>query len=1131
MAASNFTFLESEFPFLYEIAEEAERYCLSIPRHAANLCRISLEAAVKWMYDNDPDLSVPYDKSLFSLLKEPSFEAVVPYLTREKVHFIRKLGNNADHSNRKINGNETLQSVKCLYFFLQHFARLYAEQDFKPALFDETLVPADKKPSESKKELEQLKEKYEAKIKEIERLKILHSENEHQIQLLHQREAHVKQLKEKHKDREPVPDDPNEAATRRFYIDLLIKEAGWDLEEQKVLEYPVEGMPKETNPSGKGFADYVLWGDDGLPLAVIEAKKTLVDSHQGQRQAELYADCLEKMTGQRPVIFYTNGYETHIWDDLNYGPRLVHGIYTKEELQTLVNRRKSRKDLNLINPNKKIAGRFYQIEAVKRVIDAFQNEYRRKALIVMATGTGKTRLATSLAELFAKANWIKRVLFLADRNALVNQGKNKFGEFLIDLPMVDITKDKENANSRIVFSTYPTMMNLIDGRSSNGEKFYSVGHFDLIIIDEAHRSVYNKYQAIFDYYDALMIGLTATPKADVDHNTYELFDLSDGNPTYAYELDQAIADKFLVPPKAFEVPIKFPREGIKYKDLSKQEKKKYEETFLDEETGNMPDEIGSEALNKWLFNSGTVDVVITHLMENGIKVEGGDKLGKTIIFAKNHKHALFIQERFNALYPQYKGKFLRVIDYHDSKAASTLADFSEPQKMPQIAVSVDMLDTGIDIPEIVNLVFLKRVRSSSKFWQMIGRGTRKSENLFSPGKDKKEFYIFDFGENFEFFDVNPDGVSTGKIESVSQKIFKLKLRVAEALKEEQDLENESLQNLRKQYLDDLHQLIINLNRENFSVRKELRYVDQFKNREVWDDLSKSDVATIWQHLFYLPVITDNDEFSKRFDLLIHNLQVARLEKLPAEESYINNIIIIANGLSKKFNIPVVKLKQPLINRLKEEPFWKESGPADFEFIRKELRNIASYGRDKKSQEAIYSNLKDEISGEVKERDIIYNGYTQQQSYKLRVEKYLREHKDNLAIRRIRSGEVLTKPELESLEELMFKGGALGTKEEFQKEFGTEQPLTYFIRSILGFDKEAANKAFGDFLQRGNLHADQITFIKNIIDHLTINGIIDKGMLFEPPFTDLNDDGAFGLFPEEEAMKIFSIVDKLNEGVG
>ena len=481
-----------------------------------------------------------------------------------------------------------------------------------------------------------------------------------------------------------VPLVVSEAETRKRYIDIALKECGWDnLREGHELEYEVTGMPRSTNPSGLGYVDYVLWGDNGLPLAVVEAKKTMADPRKGKHQAELYADCLEAKHGQRPIIFYSNGYETYLWDDQFYPERDVQGFFTKNELQLLIQRRGSRTDLRAFKVNEDIAGRPYQLEAIKCVAENYvatnpAGELRgraRQSLLVMATGSGKTRTAAVIVDMLAKCNWAKRVLFLADRNALVTQAKNAFNEYLPNLSAIDLTKEREDHGTRLVFSTYPTIMNRIDGMIEGDQRFYGVGHFDLIIVDEAHRSVYQKYAAIFEYFDAMLVGLTATPTTDIDHNTYGLFGIEDDNPTFAYELDSAVTEGYLVPPKAVSVPLQFMREGIKYDGLSDDEKAEYEEKFGDPTREEAPDEISSSALNSWLFNTDTVDKVLNHLMVNGIKVQGGDKLGKTIVFAKNHSHALFIEQRFNKNYPEYAGKFLRVIDNYESKAQDLLEVF------------------------------------------------------------------------------------------------------------------------------------------------------------------------------------------------------------------------------------------------------------------------------------------------------------------------------------------------------------------------------------------------------------------------------------------------------------------------
>ena len=528
------------------------------------------------------------------------------------------------------------------------------------------------------------------------------------------------------------------------------------------------------NASGEGFVDYVLWGDDGKPLGLVEAKRTKRDPRVGQQQAKLYADCLEKEFGQRPIIFYSNGYDHWIWDETRYPPRQVSGFLSKDELELAIRRRSTLKPLGSVDVNPDIVERFYQTRAIRRVGEAFERDNLRRALLVMATGAGKTRTVIALSDLLMRANWARRVLFLADRIALVNQAVNAFKRFLPSASPVNLVTEKD-ATGRVYVSTYPTMMGLID-EAVGGKRRFGPGHFDLIVIDEAHRSIYRKYGAIFDYFDSLVVGLTATPKDEVDRDTYRLFNLQRGVPTDAYGLDEAVRDGFLVPPRAVSVPLKFPREGIRYDELSEDEKEAWDAVEWDED-GNVPVQVESAAVNKWLFNADTVDKALERLMTEGLKVADGDRLGKTIIFAKNHDHAAFIVERFDANYPHLKGSFARVIDFKTEYAQSLIDDFSRPEKAPHIAVSVDMLDTGIDVPEVVNLVFFKIVRSKTKFWQMLGRGTRLCPDLFGPGRHKEYYLVFDLCQNFEFFNQNPELADGAAGDSLTKRLFAERVRL------------------------------------------------------------------------------------------------------------------------------------------------------------------------------------------------------------------------------------------------------------------------------------------------------------------------------------------------------------------
>jgi type I restriction enzyme, R subunit len=1140
---SNFSFLLADFPSLYADAVEAEQLTLLSPKAATIFCRSTLENAINWLYEHDPKLTRPFKPDLNALMHAYCFASQFNQTMLGELHLIRKIGNLAAHGN-KVSQQDALASLKYLFRFLRYLVTYYGKQTPSPQAFDERLIPTGKANSETPEQIAALQQQLAAKdqaAREAEQVRQQQAQENAQLKAqVAQQAAELtarKQRREKTISLEQAaPLLVSEAETRRRYIDLSLKECGWDnLQDGIDLEYEVTSMPVSTNPTGKGYVDYVLWGDDGLPLAVVEAKKTMADARKGKHQAELYADCLEKMKGQRPIIFYSNGFETHLWDDQFYPEREVQGFYSKEELQLLIARRTSRTDLRDFKVNLDIAERAYQLEAIKRVAENFvtsnkQGELKghaRQSLLVMATGSGKTRTAAAIVDMLTKCNWAKRVLFLADRNALVTQAKNAFNEYLPNLSAIDLTKEKEDNGTRLVFSTYPTTMNRID-HLQEGERFYGVGHFDLIIIDEAHRSVYQKYKAIFAYFDALLIGLTATPKTDIDHNTYGLFGIEDDNPTFAYELDSAVNDGFLVPPKAMSVPLKFIREGVKYHQLSAREQAEYEEKFGDPSTGEVPDEIDSAALNNWLFNTDTVDKVLHHLMTDGIKVQGGEKLGKTIIFAKNHTHALFIEARFNKNYPEYAGKFLRVIDNYESKAQNLLETFVDKyvENDPQIAVSVDMMDTGVDAPRVANLVFFKQVKSATKFWQMIGRGTRLCPDLFGLGHDKTEFVIFDYCQNFEFFGVNPDGVKTKAVKSLTQQIFEARLELALLIRDEAESSDDE-RALAEAYIMDLHQTIATLDSARFVVKAKLRYVVEYSDKARWQNISKGDMLDINTHLSALALPTkEDDELAKRFDILILNYQLALMTTAYSTERYITQISGTAKALLKKQNIPAVAKQVHVLNELQIEQFWKTININRLESVRVALRDLIKY-LDKETQQIVETNFVDELdfSG-VKQHDLI-PAYGRLQSYKDRVESYVRTHSHHLVIQKLKTNKPITETEVNALESILFDGATVGTKQDYIETYG-DKPLGVFIRNIVGLDVSAAQEAFAEFIQVGNLKADQMTFINNIISYLTKNGMIDNAMLFEPPFTNLHQDGLLGVFDEISAKKVIQLVSAVNE---
>jgi len=1128
---SNFAFLQPEWATLHEAATQAEGLANTDARASCFYARRALEIAVAWLYKHDKTLRLPYQDNLSALIHEPTFRKTVGDAIFTKAKVLKDVGNLAVHSSRKIAPSDAVTTTRELFHVCFWLARNYGQRARPDGSlrFSVELLP---KPTAATAQTPEQLQKLETQLRERdEKLSALLTDKlalDEELKKLREEIAATK----KANATQPDTHDYSEAETRDYFIDLLLKEAGWELDAKTNFEIEVSGMP---NVEEKGFVDYVLWGDDGKPLALIEAKRTKKDPKVGQQQAKLYADCLEKQFGQRPLIFYSNGYEHWLWDDALYPPRPVQGFFKKAELELAIQRRVSRKSLAAAVINADIAGRYYQTRAIRRISESFEKDNQRKALVVMATGAGKTRTVIALADLLMRCNWAKRVLFLADRVALVNQAVNAFKKHLPDAAPVNLVTEK-NTEGRVFVSTYPTMMGLIDD-ASDGQRRFGAGHFDLIIIDEAHRSVYQKYRAIFDYFDSLLVGLTATPKDEIDRNTYGLFDLESGVPTDAYSLDEAVADKNLVPPRAVSVPLKFQREGINYDDLSEDEKEQWDALEWNEE-GDTPDFVDPAALNKWLFNTDTVDKVLAHLMTRGQKVAGGDRLGKTIIFAKNNAHADFIEERFNKSYPHYKGDFARVVTYKTTYAQSLIDAFSSKDKVPHIAVSVDMLDTGIDVPEVVNLVFFKIVRSKTKFWQMLGRGTRLCPDLFGPGDDKAFFYLFDYCQNLEFFSQNPDLSDGAASDSLSTRLFKARLTLMAELDAEpttavaevgggSPTASLSKPALRAAVAEHLQQIVAAMNIDNFVVRPQRRAVEKFARAQTWEQLGPDSYAELANTVAKLPTeFVDDDEEAKRFDLLILRTQLAILQAKPDFASLRDQIRAIAGALEEQEAVPVIKAEMPLIQTIIDETWWQDVTVGMLENVRKRLRALVKL-IEKQKKKIVYTDFEDELGNEsAVDLPEIATGLDMAR-FKDKARQFLRAHENHLALQRLRRNQPLTPTDLAALEAMLIDAG--GTKALIDHAKEQSHGLGIFIRSLVGLDRETAAAAFSKFISGTTTTGDQIEFINLIVEELTQNGNMEPERLYQSPFIDISPQGLDGIFPSATVDQLITAIREMSRG--
>jgi len=1077
---------------LYRFCAAAEQEQAGRPDESAVNGRKALEYLVRALYLMKK-VELPERASLYELIEGDGFrEFLGGDGERERmmmaVHYVRKVGNRAAHAGG-VTGRESFFALLNLYNVIGAILlKLKVVETVAP--FDASLIPKESPSSVS------APEKVVVRATDA----IVTSADKTAVS-----------SKEKVAD---LPIDLTEAETRKMYIDLMLREAGWDILDREgavqpkkaCIEVEVEGMP---NTEGDGYADYVLFGSDGRPLAVIEAKRTSISEEKGKHQAELYADCLERRYGVRPVIYYTNGFRTKIIDGLGYPPRVLFAFHTAGDLELMIQQR-GRHDITDISVSDAITDRHYQKTAIKVVCEHYNGKHRR-GLLVMATGTGKTRVAISLVDILQRNGWVKNVLFLADRISLVKQAQKNFAKLLPNATTCVLNErgSDRDTSARIIFSTYQTMINYID----TDEKPFSVGRFDLIIIDEAHRSIFGKYGAIFNYFDSLMLGLTATPRDQVDKSTYDVFEMEDGEPNYAYELDEAVSDGYLVNYHGFRRGSLILKEGIKYDNLSEAEKKQMEEIWAYEQARkalepaeeNFHRDIDSSEIFNYIFNEDTVDKVLQDLMTNGLKVQSGERIGKTIIFAYNHRHAELIVSRFNFLYPEYGAGFCALIDNYVNYSQDLIDKFGVRDGEPQIAVSVDMLDTGIDIPDVLNLVFFKIVKSRIKFWQMIGRGTRLSRDVFGIStqfdtsghgdRDKKCFYIFDWCRNFEYFDACPNGQSVTESQSLTERLFCLRADIAFHLQHLKYQEDTFCKWLHDELKAMLIQQVSSLSDHHISVRNRWEAVSHFKSPDSWTYISAVDVLTLKNEISPLLPKNTQDENAKKFDVLALTIQLSMLDEEVDGSGCIRKVRLIAEKLQEKASIPQIGSRMGILKEVMSDAAWENATLEWVEKVRNEMRDLMKFLVGDDGQQFVV-DIRDVILDDGEEE-----GIPVRMSYRQRVFDFLRENRSLPVLGKIYSLKQLTDDDILELERILWS--ELGTREEYDRY--TEgmmcgSHVAVLIRSLIGIDRKEAVRKFSDFISGVELNARQEEFLSTIISYICENGDITKETLVsEAPF--------------------------------
>jgi type I restriction enzyme, R subunit len=1114
MKSINFEFLQKSWPDLAALGGFSETYAHSDPQSALVKLRLFVERMVGTLYQMH-GLPKPLQPTLNDLLNNDVFRELAPKPIYLKFHAIRDAGNKAAHG-------ETVSKQTALWLLKE--AHDLARWFF--VAFDNgeaSQCGQYREPS-----LENLETESKAKLKE-QKKSILEKLAVHEVQLqallkeleLARSQAQTAEQKLADLAESTVKAQQaanifhfDEATTRKRLIDSQLTDAGWYVggsgtnTEQVGQEIEVNYQPTTT---GKGRIDYVLWDDNGKPLAVVEAKKASENAEKGRTQARLYADGLEKDHGQRPVIFYTNGFDIWIWDDhQGYPPRKLFGFYSKDSLQYLVYQRQARQALNTLSPKAEIAGRLYQVETIKRMTERFTNQYR-KGLIVQATGTGKTRVAIALTELLIRAGWVKRVLFLCDRRELRKQAKNAYNDFLNE-PMITVgASTAKDRQKRIYLATYPAMAKVFQS--------FDVGFFDLIIADESHRSIYKVYGDIFRYFDCLQIGLTATPVEFVTRNTFQLFECENQSPTAYYSFERAVEERYLVPFEVQTYTTDFLRRGIKYQQLTEEQRQEIEESGEDSQTLNFE----VKDVDKNVYNKDTNRHIIRNLMENGIRNASGQQVGKTIIFARNHEHALLLRNIFDEMYPQYAGKPCQVIDNYDPRAEQLIDDFKQADNELTIAISVDMLDTGIDVPEVVNLVFAKPVYSKVKFWQMIGRGTRLCLNLFGPGKDKTGFRIFDHWGNFDYFEFHYKPVEPTVTKPLLQLVFEARIALADAAL--QAAEPALFEIAEALIAKDINQLPD----DSIAVREKWRTKKKLSQPEILHQWAPATVAALKTEIAPLMqwINLHGSTDAYELDLLMARMQIEYLRKSSRFDDLKINLLDRVNGLQMHLN--QVREKSEVIKQVRSTEFWLNVTVPALEAIRKELRDIIHHktsGGGMGTKIKVVDITEDASQVESGQRSSTIRS-VDMKVYQQQVEQALREQfETDPTLRKIRLGEPVTETELENLTSLVLIQHPDVRLDVLKGFYGEALPLDHIIRSLVGMEPEAVRQRFESFVQKHpGLTAKQTQFLGLLQNHIAKYGAIEIERLYEDPFTLVDADGIDGVFRNEaDSEELINIIN-------
>ncbi|MGF6905906.1 DEAD/DEAH box helicase family protein [Fusobacterium sp. PH5-44] len=1124
---ANFDFLinKKEYTLFSEACIKTER----ILSTSLTMCILgsyeALELAVRWVYSVENISSRDKYKTLEEFISDPLFVSLVDKKVYLKLPYIIKLWKYTLESDDNLTKDDGVLALSILFEFVTWIDYTYGLEYFPRELKEED-IPVDIITSineEMALENRSILQKNREEIKKF------------QDQVTSVGQYFVSKKVTNRETRKFVPNDFDTMSVREYYIDLDLKFAGWDLEidVKKGIQYTIGNM---VDGKEKIAIDYVLLGKDGLPLAIIEGKYSLEDFEYGRKRALKYAAHIGNDMRRIPVVFLLHGGNYYYLENLNSTPRMISGIFNIEDLHRIRNQVKSKKNLVTVSADPRITNYTYQIEAAKAVIHDI-GENKRKSIVFISSGLGKTRILAGVIDLMSRANYISSVLYLTGRKTNLKYVKKMLKNLIVGMSVGEYSEELDE-NTRLVISTTESIMKEIGNISGSGEKYFSPGQFDLIVVDEVYRNTVVAYKKIFDYFDSLVVGISPLPQSDIDSKISEFFNLKQDENSYIYHYEEALQkEKIIVPYNVVNIPNRLFENEMFYDQLSTENKNHCEETYTDDKS-KMLNWVPSVMNNNYLMSVHTIDLALEDIMKVGIISSKDECIGKTILFAQNKNHAELILQRFRMKFTEFASDFAKIAYCDDNNAVD---DFVDPEKKVNLLIDVGFATAGLDLPEVVNVVLFKKIYSKYEFYQMVNIGNRSCKNItLVDSKEglyigKKRYYVFDYLGNFDFFNEEKNHTDGLEIKNVSEEIFSRCVEIVYSIQKESLIDRES-HNFSEKIINFLIEQVKKAGKEFDNVHFQLSNIERYYRKNTYfPALKEEDKKILITQVAPLIEIDGSDEHALQFDNFMYGLILAQLEGTAFVIKAKRQLVNICNMLKKNEHIDPIRKEKEFIEYYGSRKFLDNSTIVDLENLRMKIRTLMKYvfeiiseTADENTQKTTLEKMETDLNAsnedvlEEMEKEIEKDdGVDNIREYKEKVTRWIKSKLLLSAIYKLRNNMPLLPQDYKDLEKAFTK--TLGTKKEYESAYGN-LPYGLLVRETIPLERESVKVAFFNVNTDKTLNEEQKAFISKMMEYIINHGYMDELKLVNGEIEGF--DKFEDIFDNEREKKIIKILREI-----